>query len=516
MENKVAPLTKKELGKNVNLKGTIKKAEKIIKTQDKDIRHNNFLQKEAVGYLEAEGNEETLKFRQQQLKPLVPIANAKNMFDLDLEFGHYKIDYSRNGKMLALAGSKGHVSILDWRNKELKCEFQVKETTRDIKFLNNELMFAVAQKKYLYIYDGTGMELHRLKSHPEPLHLEYLPYHYLLVSLGQEGSLIYHDISTGKIVAEHKTKVRDSFGMALNPYNGVICVADPRGQVSMWIPNTGVAIVKMQCHDAAVTSAAVDFGGKHLVTTGGDGKMKVWDIRTYKLLHEYWTPQAPQQVTISQTGLLAVCYGIQLQVWKDWQNEKQKKPYMKHDSYGQKVICDMNFVPYEDFLGLGLSNGFSNVLIPGSGEPNFDSFEVNIFETSKQRRENEVSKLLDKLPADTITLDPTIIGTMDKASKEVLDLEKKKEKEAAEANRLKNKKKREKTRGRSTSVNEVKKKESVHDEKTREKLREIVMNKIKVKKIEKQKIQQERDMLREGEIFEGFDPIASIKKVKKL
>lgn len=112
-------------------------------------------------------------------------------------------------------------------------------------------------------------------------------------------------------------------------------------------------------------------------------------------------------------------------------------------------------------------------------------------------------------------MDPTIIGTVDKASKEVLELEKKKEKELTEQNRLKNRKKREKTRGRSTSVNEVKKKESVHDEKTREKLREIVMNKIKVRKIEKQKLRQETDMLKDGGIFEGFDPLAAIKKIKK-
>ena len=90
--------------------------------------------------------------------------------------------------------------------------------------------------------------------------------------------------------------------------------------------------------------------------------MKIWDVRTYQPLHEYWTPQPPQNVAISQTGLLSVCYGIQLQIWKDWQSEKQKKPYMKHDSYKQKLISDMQFVPYEDFLGLGLADGNSKLL----------------------------------------------------------------------------------------------------------------------------------------------------------
>ena len=60
---------------------------------------------------------------------------------------------------------------MDWKTKDLKCEFNVKEKIRDIKFLHNETMYAVAQKKFLYIYDNSGTELHRLKSHPEPLHI---------------------------------------------------------------------------------------------------------------------------------------------------------------------------------------------------------------------------------------------------------------------------------------------------------------------------------------------------------
>ena len=43
---------------------------------------------------------------------------------------------------------------------------QVKETTRDVKFLHNEMFFAAAQRKYVYVYDKRGIEIHCMKVGP--------------------------------------------------------------------------------------------------------------------------------------------------------------------------------------------------------------------------------------------------------------------------------------------------------------------------------------------------------------
>lgn len=67
-------------------------------------------------------------------------------------------------------------------------------------------------------------------------------------------------------------------------------------------------------------------------------------------------------------------------------------------------ISSIKFRPLEDVLCAGHSHGITSLIVPGSGEPNFDSFENNPFATLKQRREGEVQNLLNKLPSEMIVL----------------------------------------------------------------------------------------------------------------
>lgn len=171
--------------KDKKLRGNLKKLEARNKTAILRAKDAEILLENEEGFLEPENElERTYKVRQDEIKQSVPLETAKKGFELKLDqLGPYVCDYTRNGKDLLLAGRKGHVATMDWREGKLGCELQLGETVRDAKWLHNNQLFAVAQKKYVYIYDGAGVELHCLKKHIEVTNMEFLPYHYLLATV---------------------------------------------------------------------------------------------------------------------------------------------------------------------------------------------------------------------------------------------------------------------------------------------------------------------------------------------
>lgn len=396
---------------DAKLKGEMGRQEWLNKEAAIRAAKSEILQPHEAGYLEAEGMEKTFKFTQSAIKGAVDKASARKAFELRMEYGPYKQRYTRNGRHLLVGGQKGHVALIDWSVGKVKTEIHLRESVRDVSFLHNESLFAVAQKKYVFVYDDKGLEIHRLKNHRDPHRLEFLQYHFLLASIGGAGWLKYQDVSTGELVSELRTGKGRCDCLSQNPTNAVLHCGHGNGTVSLWSPTVTSPLVSMLAHRGPVRAMAVDVSGNYMATTGMDGYAKIWDLRMYRMVHAYTTLRPAEGLDISQNGLLAVGQGSHLQVWKDALGAKQHSPYLSHEMPSCRV-SDVRFCPFEDVLGVTHDKGFASLIVPGAGFANYDSYEANPYQTKEQRQESEVRSLLEKLKPDQITLDANFIATV--------------------------------------------------------------------------------------------------------
>lgn len=474
------------------LKGSLLRADEKQKLAAESAARAEILLPDQAGFLEAEGLEKTYKFSQKQLAQNVDINTAKKIFALDLpDYGAYRVRYTRNGRNMLLGSQKGHLAVLDALRMKLSTEFQANDLVRDVSFLHNDSLFAAAQKKHVHIYDSTGAEAHVIRTIPEPRKMEFLPYHFLLSVVSGNGLLTYHDVTNGEQVSTHRTKQGLCDTMALNPWNAVINLGHASGIVTLWTPNMSDAVVKMQCHQGPVRSLGIDSTGKYLITAGADRKVKVFDLRRYQEVNSYYLSAAANTISVSQRGLVAVGFGPNVHVLKSaFSSGSPIRPYMTHQIPGSQV-SSLAFRPFEDVLGVGHATGFNSVVIPGSGEPNFDTFEANPYENSKQRGEAEVHSLLEKLRPEMITLDPNAIGRVDtdpaeEQQKKVLQMER------ANGDAKKPKKK---MRGRNRPSRRLRKKQQNVIDAQKQQFREQQANKQK----RQERLEQQREWSEKAE-----------------
>lgn len=88
----------------------------------------------ASSRLQAENDmERTWKVSQDDIREAVGSATAQKSFSLNLaDSGFYELDYSVDGRNLAIAGKRGHVATFDWQTGKLGTEMHLNETVRDI------------------------------------------------------------------------------------------------------------------------------------------------------------------------------------------------------------------------------------------------------------------------------------------------------------------------------------------------------------------------------------------------
>ena len=249
------------------------------------------------------------------------------------------------------------------------------------------------------IYNAKLVETHVLKrSMPQPLALCFLPHHMLLCAVGQRGKLSYVDVSMGAAVATKATGQGPCDVIAQNPSNAVVHLGHSNGTVTLWTPTNEEAVARVLCHRSRVRGLAVDHSGRRMATSDDGGCLKLWDLRMFREVDCYRSNAAIGNLDFSQKGLFAFSTGKTAVVWnlrngfrpchaagrRELRRHQQAPLYLQH-SMDRRVVSSLRFCPYDDVLGIGNSAGFSSIVVPGAGEPNYDLFEADPFETVRGR-----------------------------------------------------------------------------------------------------------------------------------
>lgn len=456
------------------------KSEERVQKSESSTYWTKLLKTESTGGLEPETDlDRTLHMRQAQILPHVDLAtSAKSAFRLDLSSSNLSpythCTYSRSGRSLLISSRRGHVAMSNWRHLTLQTELHLNETIRSSTFLHNDAFFATAQKSHAFIYDSSGAQVHALRHHKNPHFILSLPYHLLLATVSAASSnmsrIVYTDTSTGGIIAHHDFSnpaltLSGSTSACVNPSNGVLHVAHQSGAVSLWSPNCPRPLARVFSHDGGVRHVGVMSSGSGMISVGSDGVVKHTDLRTFNALASWRMPAVPTAMAISQRQLIGLAFGATVQVWAlrgsgiaSIAKLGHNQPYMS-ETFSGKRITGLDFCPFEDLLAVCHQDGMFSMLVPGAGEAVFDTTAPNPYETKKQRRENEVRGLLDKLPPETITLDPSFIGSVDPEPEERLNEIREREKQA-NIQQLSKDRFRNKMRGRSKISKVVRRKEN--------------------------------------------------------
>mmetsp|Transcript_18600 Transcript_18600/g.62789 ORF Transcript_18600/g.62789 Transcript_18600/m.62789 type:complete len:512 (-) Transcript_18600:50-1585(-) len=428
-------------------------------------KHSSSSLPHEAGLVEVETEiERTHKVSQKEIVASVAEAAKRNAWEHELsDHAPFGVCCSRNGRHALIHGRAGYLAGLDLHSNTTVNEFRTNEVVRGAVYLHDETMYAAAQKKYVYVYDSSGTELHRLKQHIEPEHLDFLPFHFLLASVGRSGFLKYVDTSTGTLCSEHNTKLGSAHCMAQNPQTAVLHLGHSNGVVTLWSPAAPQPLARILAHRGTVTAAACSFDGSHFVTAGLDGYVKVWDARMFKVLSEKRSKASVVALACSQRGMLAAAtLGGNVTVHQDARNIKPFSPYLSHRLGGGRKSSSVCFRPYEDALLIGHSAGVTSIIVPGASEPNYDALEgANPFRSKKQRNTSNVRSLLDKLPPETIALGGAgFVGGVDRDPAQ-LDKDRHDLQDEADAHLAKfapEKAKKKKMRGRSKIAAQLKRK----------------------------------------------------------
>ncbi|ORD97182.1 WDR46 [Hepatospora eriocheir] len=319
---------------------------------------------------------------------------GEKAFDLYFdEDDHYRSVYSRDGTYVLCYGSRGYVSSLNVQNMTDSFEKNFDDFIRCGTYLHNENNIAISQKKNLFIYNNSGVEVHCVREIKESNKLEFLPYHFLLACVNKKG-ITYLDTSIGKIVSKIDCRNEEIVGSM----DGVIYLGHNDGTVTLHAPIQDEYLMKIKTGNDLVDIAT----SYNYLYTSTSNSIKQFDLRNY----------FKELKTIKKSGgKLATTSKEYISTYRNKNIDVfDTKLNLIHNTKLAESINSVSFNSFEDICVATTRKRVKFLLFPGTADVNFDTREISPFLTKKQKQEREVKMLLEKIPPEMISYNSEVFS----------------------------------------------------------------------------------------------------------
>merc|ERR1739848_265518 len=95
----------------------------------------------------------------------------------------------------------------------------------------------------------------------------------------------------------------------------------------MWAPHLSQPVINILTHQGPIINIATDPTGYHLLTTGEDFQVKIWDTRNLQILRHHSSKNTLVCSDISQNSMFALGFENSIQIWKGAVTEKSQTSY---------------------------------------------------------------------------------------------------------------------------------------------------------------------------------------------
>ncbi|HEY9727630.1 MAG TPA: AAA-like domain-containing protein [Chroococcales cyanobacterium] len=192
--------------------------------------------------------------------------------------GVNSVSFSRDGKLLAMAGKDGTVQLWNINGKRLRAFPVHHKSVRSVRFSPDDNLLATASEDgTAKLWDLKGKRLAEFKGHQGSVNnIRFSPTAKLLATSGDDGTLRLWTLSGQQLVKfkAHKNSINN---LSFNPDGRLLATVGKDGLGKIW-DLQGKLVAELRGHNGSVNGVSFSPDNQQLATAGDDGTLRLWKV----------------------------------------------------------------------------------------------------------------------------------------------------------------------------------------------------------------------------------------------